>query len=98
MEKSIFVLLVDALAYERLDGIILQNPDYEFTVEEIDRMAEELKTMDLSVGEIRAVNKLICAYLMQNEVYSRFAYEQGFRDCAELLKDIGVVGRNRHEG
>ena len=92
-----FVLLVDALAYERLDGIVLQNPDYKFTVEEIDRMAEELKTMDLNVEETRAVNRLICAYLTQNEVYSRFAYEQGFRDCAELLNDIGVVGRNRHE-
>lgn len=92
MEKSVFDLLVDALAYERLDGIALQNQDYEFTAEEIDRLVEELKIMDLNIEETRAVNRLICAYLTQNEVYSRFAYEQGFRDCAELLNDIGVVG------
>ena len=91
MERNVFELLVDALAHERLDSIVLKIPEYEFTVEEIDRMAKELEIMDLSVEETRAVNRLICAYLTQNEVYSRFAYEQGFRDCAELLKEIGVV-------
>ena len=91
MEKSVFELLVYALAYERLDSLILQNLDYDATIEEVDSLAEELRTMDLGMEETKAVNRLICAYLTQNEVYSRFAYEQGFRDCAELLTEIGVV-------
>lgn len=97
MERNVFELLVDALAHERLDSIVLKIPEYEFTVEEIDRMAKELEIMDLSVEETRAVNRLITAYLTQNEVYSQTSYKQGFRDCAELLTEIGVVGRNRHE-
>ena len=92
MEKRVFDLLVDALAHERLDSLILQNPEYDATIGEVDSLAEELRTMDLGMEETKAVNRLICAYLTQNEVYSRFAYEQGFRDCAELLTEIGVVG------
>lgn len=91
MEKSVFNLLVDALAHERLDSLILQNPEYDATIEEVDSLAEELKAMDLGMEETKAVNRLICAYLTQNEVYSQASYKQGFRDCAELLMEIGVV-------
>ena len=92
MERNVFNLLVDALVHERLDSIVLQNPEYDATIEEVDGLAEELKSMDLGAEETKAVNRLICAYLTQNEVYSRFAYEQGFRDCVKLLTEIGVVG------
>ena len=92
MEKSVFDLLVDALAHERLDSLILQNPEYDATIEEVDSLAEELKAMDLGMEETKAVNRLIAAYLTQNEVYSQASYKQGFRDCAELLTEIGVVG------
>lgn len=98
MEKSVFNLLVDALAHERLDNLILQNPDYDMTIEEVDSLAEKMKSMDLGTEETKAVNRLIAAYLTQNEVYSRFAYEQGFLDAVKLLTEIGVVGRNQHEG
>ena len=98
MEKSVFDLLVDALAHERLDGLILQNPEYDATIEEVDSLAEELKAMDLGMEETKAVNRLICAYLTQNEVYSRFAYELGFLDAVELLLEIGMIRNGRKEG
>lgn len=91
MEKRVFNLLVDALAHERLDSIVLQNPEYEATIEEIDRRAEELKALDLGAEETKAVNRLLFAYVSQNELYSKFAYELGFLDAVALLMEIGVV-------
>lgn len=91
MEKGIFDLLVDALAHERLDSILLQDSEYQKTVEEIDTLAEALKKLDLSVEEIKAVNRLICAYLTQNACHNKIAYQQGFADCANLLRKIGLI-------
>lgn len=91
MGKSVFDLVTEHLTNERLDGIILQNPKYEKTMEEVDRLAEDLKGLDLSAEETKAVNRLIYAYLAQNFCYSDLAYRQGFKDCASLLAEMGIL-------
>lgn len=91
MGKSVFDLITDSLANERLDDILLQNPQYEKTSDEINRLAEELKSYNLDKEETKAVNKLICAYLTQNACHNKLAYRQGFADCASLLQEIGMI-------
>lgn len=91
MGKSVFDLITDSLANERLDGILLQNPQYEKTSDEINRLAEELKERDLSVEETKAVNRLICAYLTQSGIYGQVSYQQGFKDAVALLIEIGLI-------
>lgn len=92
MENNFFDFITDELTNERLDSIVLQNPEYRETMYEIDSLAEELKACNFGGEEAKAVNRLICAYLTQNACYSRLAYQQGFKDCAALLVEIGIVG------
>lgn len=91
MERNVFELITEELASERLDSIILQNPEYEKTINEVDSLAEELKTCNLSKEEIKAVNRLVAAYLAQNACYNKLTYRQGFKDCAALLMEIGMI-------
>ena len=92
MEKNFFDFITDQLTNERLDCIILQNPEYRETINEVDRFAEELKAYNLGEDEAKAINRLICAYLTQNACYNKLSYQQGFRDCAALLMEIGMIG------
>lgn len=91
MGKNFFDFITDELTNERLDSIVLQNPGYRETIEEVDSLAEGLKACNLGGEEAKAVNRLICAYLTQNACYCKLSYQQGFRDCAALLIELGMI-------
>ena len=91
MKKSVFDIITDSLVNERLDSILLQDQEYQKTMDEVDNLAKELKSYDLNQEETKVVNRLICAYLTQNDCHNKFAYQQGFTDCANLLQEIGLI-------
>lgn len=91
MSKSILDMISKKLLNERLDDVLLSNPEYVETMDEIDRLTEKVKDCSFNEEEQRAVKELISAYLTQNACYSRFAYQQGLKDASVLMLELGLV-------
>lgn len=91
MSKSILDMISKKMINERLDEVLLSNSEYESTMNEIDRLTAEVKSLNFSEEEQRAVKELISAYLAQNACYSKFAYQQGLKDASVLMLELGLV-------
>ena len=52
---------------------------------------EAFSRLSLSKKERRAVDRLLSAHAEDATYYSGAAYLQGFKDCASLLKETGIV-------
>lgn len=91
MSKSILDMVSEKLLNERLDEVLLSNSEYAETINEIDRLTAEVKSLNFSEEEQGAVKELISAYLTQNACYSRFAYQQGLKDASALMLELGLV-------
>ena len=91
MSKNILDMITESLCNERLDEVLLSNPEYKATMDEVDRMAEKVKDCNFNEEEQRAIKGLISAYLTQNVCYSRVAYQQGLKDAASLMIELGLV-------
>lgn len=97
MEKSIFEILTENATNERLSEMLLWDAEYQRTQRKFDELLEELEATGLSKEQRLAVDRLISA---QNEIgsrYGRLTYCQGFRDCASLLVEIGLVKDGKRE-
>lgn len=91
MRKSILDMISEKMIHERLDHILLSSPEYESTMDEVDRLTEKVKACNFSKEEQKAVKELISAYLTQNACYSKFSYQQGLKDAFTLMLELGLV-------
>ncbi len=76
----------------RLDAVLFADEEYRQSDREISGRLRCLNRMKLTRRQERAVDRLLTAYNEQNACSSRIFYEQGFRDCVSLLKELGVFG------
>ncbi len=89
--RGILKVLTDVMMNERLDEILQYMEEYIVRQNEIDEATAEYNSLDLLPEEKKVVDKLVSAYNADGAFYATMAYQQGMKDCAVLLKEIGVV-------
>ncbi len=90
-EKSILDIIAEHAVNERLDAILFHDPDFQRLERRIGKEMEAFSRLGLSKKERQTVDRLITAHTENGAYYSAAAYLQGFKDCASLLKETGVV-------
>lgn len=90
-EKSILDIIAEHGANERLDAILFRDPEFQRLERKIGKEMEAFSRLSLSKKERRAVDRLLSAHAEDATYYSGAAYLQGFKDCASLLKETGIV-------
>lgn len=91
MESNIFDILTEYLTNERLDAILLQNEEYLQLQKEIDNVTEEIEDLNLTIEQKQIADKLISTYTALSSTYNKLTYQQAFRDCISLLKEIELI-------
>lgn len=91
MDKNIFEVLTDNAINERLSEILLQDNEYQKIQEEINNLIEQCNMLKLPKEQWLIVDKLISAHTDCGSYYGRITYQQGFRDCASLLKKMELI-------
>ena len=89
--SSIIEILSGHLMNERLDNILLDDPEYINLLESIDQATVCFESLKLSEGQRMIVDNLISAYTAYGAYYARMAYQQGMKDCVRMLREIGVL-------
>lgn len=98
MEKNIFEILTEYTVDERLDNILLQDDEYQKVQEKINNLRKQLDKLKLPKEQWLIVDRLISAHTESGCCYGRVAYQQGFRDCALLLREMGLIKSDTDEG
>ena len=91
MEDSVLEMITEYATNERLDDIVLEDGRYADIQIEIDRLTEELCSLDLTQEQKRVVDDLIAANIASGCCYTRMAYQQGFKDCVTFSHEIGLI-------
>ena len=74
-----------------LDALLYDNAEYRRIEREISRGLRRLEQEKLTKRQSRAVDRLLSAYNAESACCCRLVYEQGFKDCISLLKEIGAA-------
>lgn len=88
MEESFLDVITDSALNERFDGIILQDEKYMQLQEKIDSISDECDALTLTDEQKHIVNKFIAAHTEMETHFAHVAYRQGFKDCANLFKEV----------
>lgn len=88
---SILEMITEHATNERLDNIILADEKYISIQAEMDKLTNELDSLNLTQKQKTAVNDLIAENIAIGCYYTRAAYQQGFKDCVSLLREIGII-------
>ena len=88
MEESFLDVITDSALNERFDRIILQDEKYVQLQEKIEELSGECDALTLTDGQKLAINKLVAAHTEIGTCFAYAAYRQGFKDCANLFKEV----------
>lgn len=97
MEKSIFDVITEYAINEGLSLVLQHDEEYKQIVKKMDDLTEELDALALSKEQRLVVDRLISAYNENGAHYGRMTYQQGVRDCAALLMEIGLIKDGKRE-
>ena len=98
MEKSIFEVITDYAINEGLDCSIWQSDEYRQIHEEIDKLTSEFNAFGLPKEQRLTVDRLLNSYNESGANYGKMTYQRGFKDCAALLVEIGMIRNRKVEG
>lgn len=93
---EVFNTIIDSLAYERLDEIMMENAEYKQTEAESNDALDALIDM-LTPEQRKALDKydtLRGAYIA---LTAQIAYRQGIQDCAEIWRELLAVKLSEKE-
>ena len=93
MNENIFEVITDYAVNEGLNSGIQQNDEYKQIQKEIDDLTSKFNVLGLPKEQRLIVDRLLTSYNESGAYYGKMTYQQGFRDCAALLVEIGL--RNR---
>lgn len=91
MDKNIYEILIDNATNEYMDNILLHDSGYKKTQDKINKFTDQLDQSGLSEEQKQAVDQLVSSYTENSYCYGRIAYQQGFRDCALLLRKMKLI-------
>lgn len=89
--NSILEIIMDYETNEGMEPIILNDEKYVEIQKEIDENQEKLDELNLSQEQKMAVDDLTASYVVSGVRHARLAYQQAFKDCVALLREIGVI-------
>ena len=98
MDKNIFDVITEYAVNERMDGILLQDSEYQRIQREMDELIEKFHELNLSKEQNLLVDKLVSAHTESGCYYGRVAYQKGMRDCVSLLLNMGLIKDGKEEG
>lgn len=91
MSKDIFEVLTEYAVNESVNGVLLQNDEYKQIQNKIDSLTGELDKFILPKELKVFIDRLISSYIENGALYGRMTYQQGMRDCATLLGEMGLI-------
>lgn len=91
MNESVLSIITEHFLDGRMDSIILYNPEYLGIMGTINQLEEKLSECGITDDTKHLVGELESEYLTLNSFYAKTAYLQGFRDCASLLAETGLL-------
>ena len=91
IDKNIFEILIDNAINERLDEILLQDKEYQEIQDKINNLSEQLYKLELPDDQLLIVDRLISSYTEIGCYYGKITYQQGFKDCALLLREMELI-------
>ena len=91
MDKNVFEILMDNAVNDRLDNILLQDSEYQQVQNKISNLTKQLDKLELTKEQKIIVDRLISSHNESGCCYGRMAYQQGFRDCALLLREMQLI-------
>lgn len=90
-EKSVLDIITEYAVNERLDAILFRDQDFQELERKIGKEIDAFSRLGLSKKKRRTVDRLVSAHVESAAYYSGAAYRQGFKDCASLFKETGIV-------
>ena len=84
MEK-IFETLTKHIIDNKLDSIILKDPQYKKLLTQIDIAYDKIDRKDIYLDE------LLSCYNTASSYYASKCYNQGYYDCVKLLKELNIL-------
>lgn len=90
MDGSILNIISENYFSERIDAALLHDSRYLEIMDHIARIDEKLEK-SITDDAKQLVEKFESEYLSLNACYGQIAYRQGFRDCASLLAEMGIL-------
>lgn len=91
-EDNIFDVLTNHATGERLDSILAGDREYLETRKDMEKISVQVKEHRFSEKEMQMIDSLVCACISQGICCMKAAYQQGFKDCACLLDETGLIG------
>ena len=98
MGKDIFEVITEYAVNEGMDGIILQDSEYQKIQREMDELIEKFHELNLSREQNLLVDRLVSSHTESGCCYGRIAYKCGMRDCVSLLLEMGLIKDGKEEG
>ena len=98
MDKNIFDVITDYAINEGLNRIMLQSDEHRQIQENMDKLTSEFDALGLPKEQRLTVDRLLTSYNESGACYGRMTYQRGFRDCAALLVEIGLIKDGKEEG
>jgi len=98
MDKNIFEVITGCGVNEAVNNILFKNEEYQKIQAEIDGLTDEFDKINLSKEQRLTVDRIISAYNANGALYGRMTYQQGMRDCASLLVEMGLIKDGKEEG
>lgn len=95
MEKSILEVITGYAVNEGLSHVLQQDDEYKRIQEKIDDLTSEFDALDLSEKQRLLVDRLISSYNQNGAHYGKMTYQQGLRDCASFLVEIGMIKESK---
>lgn len=95
MGKNIYDILIENATNEYMDNILLQDTEYKEVQDKISELTEQIDMFDLSKEQKLIMDRLVSSYTASGCCYGRIAYQQGIRDCALLLGEMGLIKNGR---
>ena len=97
MNESIFEVITDYAVNEGLNSGMQQNDEYKRIHEEMDDLTSKYNALGLPKEQRLIVDRLLTSYNDSGAYYGKMTYQQGFRDCASLLVEIGMIKDGKME-
>lgn len=91
MESDILYIMTESLTSERLDSIVMQNQNYLHTIGEIERLTALVNESGFTSEQKLLIDELVSAHEASANYYNRLVYQQAYKDCISLLKEIDLL-------
>ncbi len=98
MDKNIFEVITEYGTNERLSSVLLQDNEYQELQSEVADSISKFNELDLTKEQRLIVDRLVSSHTASGCCYGRIAYQQGMRDCASVLVEMGLVKDGKGEG